>query len=76
MCGMFYGSSFEGDLSSWNRFSIKFDRDMFCQSLMAKKLGILEPSFEQVRSHFVSLKLGTSLQDVSPRQVKQPKVRL
>ena len=65
--GMFYSSEFEGDISSWNLFSGLNEReDMFIDSKIAKKLGIKSPSFEQVKSHFLSLKLEVDLKDASP----------
>jgi len=71
----FYGSEFYGDISGWDTSSLIESGDMFFDSGIAKKLGIENPSFEQVKSHFLSLKLETCLEK-PPEQGGPPKVRL
>jgi len=73
---MFGSSIFSGDISDWNLSSVEHYKDMFFDSDIAKKLGVKTPSFEQVKSHFLSLKLEAALQEVSPGQRQASKVRL
>jgi len=75
MRSMFYNSEFKGDISDWVRLSGVDDRDIFFNSKIAKNLGIKNPSFEQVKSHFLSLKLEAGLQG-QPRQSGPSRVRL
>ena len=75
MSHMFYKSRFKGNISSWNRFSVTADRDMFLESKIAKDMKSKSPSFEQVKSHCLNLKLEADLQK-SPRQREPSKVRL
>jgi len=49
---------------------------MFKKSDTAKKLSIENPRFEQVKSHFLSLKLEAALQEALPGQGPVSKVRL
>jgi len=72
----FGDSEFEGDVSSWDRFSIVNDEKMFSNSAIAKKLGIASPSFDQVKSHFLNLKLEADLKDALHGQSQTSKVRL
>ena len=76
MGSMFRHSKFRGNVSDWNRFSIKNDDEMFTKTEIAKKLGIKNPSFDQVKSHFLTLKLEAVLQEPSPRQGGLDKIRL
>jgi len=69
-------SEFKGDISDWNRFSVIDDKDIFSGSEIAKKIGTKNPSFDQVKSHFLSLELEANLQEASPRQSDLSKVRL
>jgi len=64
------------DISSWNTFSVRINDNMFFKSEIAKKLGIKRPSLDQVKSHFLSLKLEADLQGASPRQSGIGKIRL
>jgi len=65
-----------GDISNWSRASVVYDDFMFSSSKMAKKLGIRTPSFEEVKSHFISLRLERDLQGILPEQSSPSKVRL
>ena len=76
MCSMFANSGFNGDFSNWVRSAIVVDEDIFLDSAVAKKLGIENPNLEQVKSHFLSLKLEDDLLGDSPRQGGLGKVRL
>jgi len=73
---MFYLSGFYGDISTWERQSVSSDDEMFFESEIAKKLGTESPSFDQVKSHFLSFKLEADLQCALPRQNQILKVRL
>jgi len=73
---MFDRSKFEGDISAWKRCSVSSDDKMFIESEIAKKLGIKNPSFNQVKSYFLGLKLELSLQGASPGQSNLGKIRL
>jgi len=76
MGAMFYGSRFAGDLSDWNTSSVIDEWNMFRESGIAKTLGTENPSLEQVKSHFLSLRLEVNLQKSSPGQSQASKVRL
>jgi len=76
MVMMFYCSKFTGDISNWNTSSLVFEGGAFKGSNAAKKLGTENPSFEQVKSHFLNLKLEQNLQKSSPGQNQASKVRL
>jgi len=73
---MFFNSRFAGDISNWNTSSVIDEGDTFKESDIAKKLGIENPSLEQVKSHFLSLRLEVNLQKSSPGQSQASKVRL
>jgi len=73
---MFYESEVESDVSSWRRSSVADDEHMFSHSRIAKKLDIENPSFDQIKSHFLNLKLEIDLQGASPGQNRTSKVRL
>ena len=75
MGSMFGESEFKGDVSSWNRFSIINDVNIFLDSKMAKKIGTENPGFEQVKSHFLNLKLEADLQRL-PEQSGPSRIRL
>jgi len=75
MVSMFESSEFNGDVSKWNRLSIIDDRDMFLGSNFAKRVCIKNPSFGQVKSHLLSLKLEADLKGSSGRNMPS-KVRL
>jgi len=76
MTFMFYDSNFYGDISSWDRYSTPGDEPMFLGSKTAKKLGMKNPSFNEVKSHFLNLKLEEDLQEGSARQGGLGKLRL
>jgi len=76
MIWMFTKSEFNGDISAWNASSLMADADMFLYSKMAKVLNVESPSFEQVKRHFLGLRLEENLQAVSSRQGQASKVRL
>jgi len=76
MEGMFCRSKFEGDISYWNTTSLSNERYMFFDSKIAKSLGIENPSFDEVKSHFLNLKLEADLKDALPGQNQVFKVRL
>jgi len=76
MSSMFRQSAFGGNVSDWNRFSIAQDEHMFFGCKVSKKLGIKSPSFDQVKSHFLNLKLEADLKDALPGQSETSKVRL
>jgi len=76
MGSMFRESEFNGDVSNWNRSSVSKDEYMFLGSNVAKKIGALSPSFEQVKNHCLSLRLEADPQEVSLKQPKKSKVRL
>jgi len=52
------------------------DKDMFLKSKIAEVMKSENPSFEQVKSHALNLKLEKNLQGVSRRKNKAIKVRL
>jgi len=62
---MFTKSNFESDISGWNLFSVLSSENMFFNSGIAKKIGTENPSFDQVKSHFLGLKLELDLKDAS-----------
>jgi len=62
---MFFSSSFKKDVSGWSRSSVKTDEGMFLDSAIAKKLELKNPSFDQVKSYFLRLKL----EDVFPKSL-------
>ena len=73
---MFYGSKFNQDISAWS-ISLNSRREhMFLRSALSELLGVENPSFEQVKSHYLNLKLEAELQTASPRQSNVFKVRL
>ena len=76
MGSMFHQSGFKGDVSDWNRSSIPQDGHMFLVCKMSEKLGVKNPSFNQVKSHFLGLKLEADLKDALPGQSQSSKVRL
>jgi len=76
MSEMFYGSKFNFDVSEWNISLKSRCKCMFFRSTLSKLLGIENPSFCQVKSHFLNLKLEADLQAISPGQIQASKVRL
>jgi len=76
MRAVFYGSRFTGDISRWDTSSVVNESIMFLESDIAKKLGIENPSLDQVKSHFLGLRLEADLKDTSHRQSQVSKVRL
>jgi len=76
MSGMFSGAEFNGDISCWDRSSVFNDEYMFLNASVAKKIGVESPSFEQVKRHFLSLRLERDLQAGSPGQGQAFKLRL
>jgi len=76
MSEAFEESNFCGDVSSWIRASAVHDSFMFSNSEIAKKLGIENPSFDEVKSHFLDLHLEVNLEKAPPLQVGSSKVRL
>jgi len=75
MSWMFKFSEFNGDVSSWDLSSTINSEDVFLDSEMAKKISIKNPTFEQVKSHFLNLKLESDLQK-SPEKNGLPRARL
>jgi len=73
---MFYGSKFSGDISGWDSSNVTRMQEVFADSEMAIKLGILEPSIDEVKSYFLSLRLESDLQGASAGQGSPGKVRL
>ena len=72
---LFCNSEFDVNISDWARLSIEKDKNMFLGSAIAVKIGVENPSFDQVKSHFLSLKLEASLKE-SIGQSNVSKVRL
>ena len=73
---MFRGSKFNGDISGWNTCSVSNELGIFLESKMAKDLDAEDPSLEQVKSHFLKLRLEADLESVSPLKSGSLKVRL
>ena len=76
MSFMFYGSNFNGDISKWDISGSVEMGLMFKNSAIAKKISTHDPSFEQVKSHFLSLRLETDLEGTSSKQNSPSKIRL
>ena len=76
MNAMFYQSKFNGDISSWNRSSLTDDINMFFDSRVAKNMGTEDPTFDQVKGHFVNIRLGADLQEATPAESSPFKARL
>jgi len=73
---MFYISRVESDLSAWVLSSVVYDGYMFSNSSMAQKIGIKDPGFGQVKSHFLASKIEAGLREVSLNQITLAKIRL
>jgi len=63
-------------VSKWNRLSTTDDRDMFSGSAIGLNLNSANPSFGQVKSHFLAKKLEKTLNNSKLRQSQISKVRL
>jgi len=73
---LFCNSEFDGNISDWARLSIEKDKNMFSNSTIAKKIGSENPSFDEARSYFLTVKLEEVLGEASSGQSPVFKVRL
>jgi len=76
MYEMFFRSNFNGDVSDWVRISVIDDVRMFLTSKIARELNVECPTFDEVKRHFVAIRLEEHLQRNSVGQDGPPKVRL
>jgi len=75
---MFSASLFYGDISAWNLCSVSASNRerAFIGSKVSEKMGIENPSFDEVKSHLSALRLEADLESDPTLQAASFKVRL